>query len=111
MQPGMAGGAERDQKLGVVAARLPVMDYELFRRVAGTAGSAIPVENLIPKTGKAAFRMTGAEVTLAAETPNGGGVPAAGAEKGALKLKAAGNGVRQGQNVLYPHQLRQYTLS
>ena len=84
VEAGVAAGADGNQPVAVVDARLTVMHMEPAGRPAGPALVAIAVQNLVAEAGEALAGMGGGAIAGAAEAGGPGEVPAAGAEEGAL---------------------------
>ena len=85
VEAGVAAGADGNQPVAVVDARLTVMHMEAVGGAAGPALAAVPVQNLLAESGEALAGIGRGAVAGAAEAGDPGKVPAAGAEEGALE--------------------------
>jgi hypothetical protein len=83
----MAGGADGDQAIQIVAAGLAVVDGQPFPAPAGLALSAVAMERRLALAREAPAGMRAARVAAAADPGNGRQV-AAGAEERALRRKS-----------------------
>src|SRR2546423_12063426 len=93
MEPGVAAGADSNQQLAVVDARLTMMHMEAGGRAACPAQVAVAVQDLFAKAGETLPRVNGGRVTTAAEAGGPRQIPAARTEERRLE--------RAGQNRLY----------
>jgi hypothetical protein len=86
MHAGVAGGADGDEEVEVVAAGLVMVDDQPFPAPASLAPAAVTGERRLALAGEALAGMRAARVAAAAEPGNGRQV-AAGAEERALRRK------------------------
>ena len=115
MHAGVAGGADGDEALEVVAAGLAVVDGQPFPAPAGLALAAVAVERRLALAREAPAGMRAARVAAAAEAGDGRQV-AAGAEERALAHGKAAAPPRSSQESqssrggVEPHLIRRQPL-